>query len=87
MVTMWIKQKIVREVLESNSKVKQTLPLCGCQRTDASSVDLIVLGWVEVCDYWSVTFETNEAVYKRFMAEGINIPYPQMDVHMVNDIS
>lgn len=77
-------KKIVREVLESNSKVKQTPPpYVAVKELNASSVDLIVLGWVEVCDYWSVTFETNEAVYKRFMAEGINIPYPQMDVHMV----
>ncbi|MDD3637709.1 MAG: mechanosensitive ion channel family protein, partial [Bacteroidales bacterium] len=33
-------------------------------------------------DYWAVFFEMNEKVYKTFSEEGINIPFPQMDVHL-----
>ena len=32
--------------------------------------------------YWDVYFRLNEAVKRAFDANGITIPYPQMDVHM-----
>jgi len=38
--------------------------------------------WVEAADYWGVYFDMNEKVYKIFDKEGLNIPYPQMDVHV-----
>jgi len=47
-----------------------------------SSVNFVVRGWVNAADYWSVFFEMNENVYKTFNEEGLNIPYPQMDVHI-----
>jgi small conductance mechanosensitive channel len=40
--------------------------------------------WVNSSDYWSVLFDLNERIKKRFDAEGINIPYPQQDVHIVD---
>ena len=36
-------------------------------------------------DYWGVYFELNEKIYKTFESEGLNIPYPQMDVHIHKD--
>jgi small conductance mechanosensitive channel len=47
-----------------------------------SSVNFVVRAWVNAADYWSVFFEMNENVYKTFNEEGLNIPYPQMDVHI-----
>ena len=47
-----------------------------------SSVNFAVRAWVNTDDYWNVFFEMNEKVYKAFEAEGINIPFPQMDVHL-----
>jgi small conductance mechanosensitive channel len=47
-----------------------------------SSVNFTVRAWVESPNYWSVFFRMNENVYKIFEKEGLNIPYPQMDVHM-----
>lgn len=47
-----------------------------------SSVNFAVRAWVLTDDYWNVFFEMNEKVYKAFDAEGINIPFPQMDVHL-----
>ncbi len=46
-----------------------------------SSVNIITRAWVKSEDYWDVTI-MNDAVYKSFNAEGISIPYPQMDVHL-----
>jgi len=47
-----------------------------------SSVNFAVRLWVNSADYWSVYFDTTEAVKLRFDEEGISIPYPQQDVHM-----
>ena len=50
-----------------------------------SSVNFIVRAWVDAADYWGVFFDMNEKVYNTFNAEGLNIPYPQMDVHVHNN--
>jgi len=47
-----------------------------------SSVNFAVRAWVNAADYWGVYFELNEKIYKTFASEGLNIPYPQMDVHI-----
>lgn len=50
-----------------------------------SSVNFVVRAWVNSADYWGVFFDMNEKVYKTFEKEGLNIPYPQMDVHVHNN--
>ena len=40
--------------------------------------------WCKNEDYWSVYFDLNEGVKKAFDEKGIEIPYPQMDVHVKN---
>lgn len=47
-----------------------------------SSVDITVRAWTKAEDYWTVFFSMNEKVYKTFAQEGLNIPFPQVDVHM-----
>jgi small conductance mechanosensitive channel len=46
-----------------------------------SSVNLVVRPWVKTADYWGVYFDLTENIKKRFDEVGIEIPYPQMDVH------
>lgn len=48
-----------------------------------SSVNFAVRAWVNASDYWAVFFDMNEKIYKTFSDEGLNIPFPQMDVHLV----
>lgn len=50
-----------------------------------SSVDFVVRVWVKSEDYWGVFFDMNENVYNSFNKAGLNIPYPQMDVHVHNN--
>jgi small conductance mechanosensitive channel len=38
---------------------------------------------VRTPDYWDVYWDLTEAVKQRFDAEGISIPFPQRDVHVV----
>ena len=50
-----------------------------------SSVNLAVRAWVRGKDYWDVYFDMNKKVYQVFEKEGLNIPFPQMDVHLHKD--
>ncbi len=47
-----------------------------------SSVNIVVRAWTSTGDFWNVFFDMNEKVYKQFPIVGLNIPYPQMDVHL-----
>ena len=47
-----------------------------------SSVNFAVRAWTKTEDYWDVYFDINTKVYNQFDAAGLNIPYPQMDVHV-----
>lgn len=47
-----------------------------------SSVNFTVRAWVKAADYWTVHFFMLEHVYRKFGEAGLNIPFPQMDVHV-----
>ena len=59
-------------------------PFVGLVELADSSVNLATRAWVNASDYWGVFFSMQEKVYNAFNAEGIKIPYPQMDVHVQN---
>lgn len=50
-----------------------------------SSVNFIVRPWCESQYYWEVWHYMHEHVKKTFDANGIGIPFPQMDVHLFKD--
>ncbi len=54
----------------------------GLSEMADSSVNLTARAWVKGEDYWGVFFDINEKTYNAFNAEGISIPFPQMDVHL-----
>ncbi len=47
-----------------------------------SSVNLSLRVWTKTENYWGAFFEMNEAVKKEFDKNNIEIPFPQMDVHI-----
>ena len=50
-----------------------------------SSVNIRVRGWSATGDYWGILGDFNEKVKKAFDAAGVGIPFPQMDLHLVED--
>ncbi len=46
----------------------------------ASSVNFFVRPWVKTEDYWDVKFAITEKIKLAFDANGITIPFPQMDI-------
>ena len=51
---------------------------------NGSSVDLGVRFWVPTEEYWQVRWDMLENIKLTFDAEGISIPFTQMDVHLKN---
>ena len=47
------------------------------------SVDFAVRPWCRKEDYWDVYWDLTREVKLRFDREGISIPVPQRDVHVV----
>ena len=49
-----------------------------------SSVNLVVRPWVKSENYWPVKFDLTEKIKVTFDKEGISIPYPQRDLHIID---
>ncbi|MFR9503219.1 MAG: mechanosensitive ion channel domain-containing protein [Rikenellaceae bacterium] len=47
-----------------------------------SSVNITVKAWCNAANFAPLLFDMNEKIYKRFNAEGVEFPFPQMDVHV-----
>ncbi|MEO9869980.1 mechanosensitive ion channel family protein [Ekhidna sp.] len=62
--------------------LKDPEPFIAVSELADSSVNFVVRIWVEAADYWGVHFDMNEKVYNKFNEVGLNIPFPQMDVHV-----
>ena len=76
-------RKVIEDVLEKDGRVLQDPPTTiGVVELGDSSVNFAVRPWVKTSDYWGFYFDTTEKIKLRFDEEGINIPYPQRDVHM-----
>lgn len=81
--------KKVRAVLEEILKADERIlpdpePTIGLLELGESSVNFVVRPWVKSDDYWSVLFDIQEAIKLRFDEEGISIPFPQRDLHIVS---
>lgn len=74
---------ILEEIISADARVlPEPAPVITVGELADSSVNFLVRPWVKASDYWGVMWDTTEAVKLRFDAEGISIPFPQMDVHM-----
>ncbi|MFC3120990.1 mechanosensitive ion channel family protein [Agaribacter flavus] len=76
-------KEILTEMVGADDRILQDpAPQVALSELGDSSVNFVVRPWVNSADFWAVKFDFTEAVKLRFDAEGISIPYPQMDVHV-----
>lgn len=79
-------QKVIDVILDEASKHEMVLadpaPFCRLSAQSASSLDFTLRAWTEKENFWKVHFDLLEAVHNRFVAEGIEIPFNQLDVHV-----
>jgi small conductance mechanosensitive channel len=76
-------RSLIEQVIAEDSRIlKDPAPTIGISELADSSVNFAVWIWVAGADYFDVMFYMNEAVKKRFDAEGVSIPFPQQDVYV-----
>ena len=76
----------IMRLLDADSRVlKDPQAFVSITELADSSVNIVVRAWVNSPDYWDVYFDFYNNVYSTFNAEGIEFPFPQMDVHLKND--
>ncbi len=75
---------ILNKIVNKHKMIlKDPAPLIRVGELADSSVNFIVKVWVITEDYWTVNYDIIEEVKLTFDKEGISIPFPQMDVHLI----
>ncbi len=73
---------ILNRILSEDERIlADPAPTVAVGELADSSVNFNVRPWCNTSDYWGVYGDIHEKVKLTFDAEGISIPYPQMDVH------
>lgn len=76
-------EAVLQKLIDADKRIlKDPASFIAVSELADSSVNFVVRSWVNAADYWGVYFDMNKAVYKTFPKEGLNIPFPQMDVHL-----
>ncbi|KUO51188.1 MAG: mechanosensitive ion channel protein MscS [Desulfitibacter sp. BRH_c19] len=74
---------VLRKIAENNPLVLKDPPVQIVLGEHGDNAVIFYMRlWCEKDDYWSIYFDILEAAKHEFDKEGINIPYPQMDIHM-----
>ena len=60
-------------------------PFIALSALNDSSVEYIVRVWVKSENYWSLKFHLNEQIYNELPKNGIQFPFPQLDVNIKNN--
>jgi len=76
-------KSLITKLVEADSRVlKDPAPFIVLSELADSSVNITVRIWAQASDYWGLKFDLTERVYKEFPKAGLNIPFPQMDLHI-----
>ncbi|MAE50392.1 MAG: mechanosensitive ion channel protein MscS [Micavibrio sp.] len=81
-------KKILTKVVNDDERVlKEPEAVIAVHELGDNSVNLVCRPWVASADYWGVFWDLQEKVKLAFDKEGISIPYPQRDMHIVYDVN
>lgn len=84
-----VARKVILEILNKDSRVLHGKdapdePYIRLSALLDSSVEIQARCWVRTDDYWNLLWEVNELIYKELPKNGIDFPFPQLDVHLHN---
>lgn len=79
------KDTLARLIAADDRAMKDPDPVIVVSELADSSVNITVRIWVNAADYWGLYFDLTEKVKLTFDQEGISFPFPQRDVHVINE--
>ena len=65
-------------------KEGEKAPMAAVDELAESSVNMLLRVWTPTDEYWNVKFRLTEAVKLSFDEAGIEIPFNQLDIHLIN---
>ena len=75
---------VIEQVLQSDERIlKDPAWTIGVLALADSSVNFAVRPWAKSSDYWDVYFSLHENIKMALDEAGIEIPFPQRDVHLI----
>ena len=79
-------KKLLEEIISKNGLIlDEPAPTIMVLDLGESCIDIAVRPWVKTGDYWGVRAELLQTIKETFDEQGISIPYPQRDVHMITN--
>ncbi len=76
-------RQVIEEILDADEQVlKEPAWVVAVDSLGESGITLLIRPWVRTEDYWTAKWRILEQVHDRLNEEGIEIPFPQMTVHM-----
>lgn len=76
-------KKLMRRVCDENPMIlDEPEVFIGVSEHGDSAVVIDLFAWCDTADYWSVKYFLEEKIKHIFDENGIDIPYPQMDLHI-----
>lgn len=80
-----VAKSLLLNIAKSHSKVlKSPEPFARMTSMNEHSIDFKLRVWVNKSDFWPVTFDLNEEIYKQINEKGLVIPFKQMTVHIAD---
>ena len=77
-------KEVLQEIQAADERVlTEPAPVIFVQSLDENGVSIAMRSWVVPDDYWTLQWDIPERVKLRFDTEGISIPFPQRDVHLL----
>ena len=80
-----VKESLMAIMTNHDLILKDPAPFVRLSKHDVSALVFTTRAWVKSVDYWTVNFDMLEAAKKLVDRKGIEIPFPQVDVHMKNE--
>ena len=77
-----VKSILLEEAANNEMVLKDPAPFARLSKQNESSLDFTFRVWTEAANYWTVNFDLLEKLNNRFVAEGIEIPFNQLDVNI-----
>jgi len=77
-----VKDVLLQIIAEDDRILKEPAPKVAVLELADSSVNFAFRPWVKTAQYWDIYFDTMEKIKLRLDEKGIEIPFPQRDVHL-----
>lgn len=79
-------RRVLNDVLDNYKTVlKEPAPVIKVESLGDNAVNVIVKAWTKTEDCLDTHYDLQELVKKRFDKEGIEMPFPQKDIHLYSE--